>query len=157
MLQKWLQRGGFLLLNGVSKPPESENFLCNSLLAGNSSRDRCGQHCVASQAVRRSETLPPVMPRSPSTGGFCDSVDGLWRPDLANGGAKPPECVAAKTSSQSMAYRAERPGFACFGSPPCDRSRTFECGVSRGHRRALREHARPNGLSAKLRPAASPG
>jgi hypothetical protein len=41
-----------------------QNSLLNSLLAGNLRGDGCDQHCVASQAERRSETTALILAES---------------------------------------------------------------------------------------------
>jgi hypothetical protein len=66
------------------------NSLQNSLLAGNSHRDGCDQHCVASQAVRRSEKVPLILAERPANGGLYELATGLREPILVILKAKQP-------------------------------------------------------------------
>jgi hypothetical protein len=67
-----------------------QNSRLNSLLAGNLRGDWCDQHCVASQPVRRMETLPFLSSESPPMAGFCKLAIGLRAQKLAASGTKSP-------------------------------------------------------------------
>jgi hypothetical protein len=60
------QRGLFLLIRRIN----TQRFVSMNYaaLAGNLCGDGCDQHCVASQAVWRLETLPSAKPKRPAAG-----------------------------------------------------------------------------------------
>jgi hypothetical protein len=69
----------FLDTKSALRAPKLQNSLLNSLLAGNLPGDGCDQHCVASQAFRRSARLPKKREIGPEIPAFrpFDFVSGL--------------------------------------------------------------------------------
>ena len=60
----------FLDTKSALRAPKLQNSLLNSLLAGNLRGDGCDQHCVASQAVSRSENMPNLLAERAGNGGL---------------------------------------------------------------------------------------
>jgi hypothetical protein len=98
-LQKVPAAQRFFLLHTPLGCPKSRNSLLNSLFAGNSSRDGCDQHCVASHAVTASEKPSPQLAERPTIAGLLRFCGRLQTPEFTKSEANLP-----KVSSRSREY-----------------------------------------------------
>jgi hypothetical protein len=100
----------FLATKPSPDASKSQKSLLNSLIAGKLRGDGCNQHCVASQAVRGSEKMPPLVAERAANSGLLqfgvrslcsrfpgmrtEFVESLWLtprifPFLGDGGRRP--------------------------------------------------------------------
>jgi hypothetical protein len=108
----------FLAPNLSPDASKSQNSLLNSLIAGKSSGDGRDQHCNASQAVRRSEKLSPILAERAANGGLLRSSHQSPGSDFAHSQSEIAKSL--RRTFEKLPFLgdcARRPGSICTAWP----------------------------------------